>query len=140
MSTTTETSVCAASLHADLRDWLTRAQTKIRRSPIAPADLEELSALIGPGAKVRQRLLYLHTSSPSPRSLVVAMDKLDPVPGGADMELTPEPAFPYPSVWDAMCDGWQVVQFPEYSAPIPDREIDVQGYQFILQKLEVHRD
>ena len=37
---------------------------------------------------------------------------------------------------DAVLDGWQVVHFPQQLAPFDDREIDVLGYEFVLQKLE----
>lgn len=90
--------------------------------------------------QLRQRLLYLHTASPSVQSAVMAFYRVEPVPHGAGVELTPEPEFPYQSVHEAMIDGWRVVRFPEYTAPLQDREIDVQGYEFILEKLEVFDD
>jgi hypothetical protein len=88
----------------------------------------------------RQRLLYLHTSSPSVQSRVMAFYRVEPVPHGAGVDLSPEPKFPYQSVHEAMIDGWRVVRFPEYTAPVQDREIDMQGYEFILEKLEVFDD
>ena len=45
--------------------------------------------------------------------------------------------WPYASVHDAILDGWQVVQFPYQQAVYDDREIDVIGYEFILQQMEV---
>ena len=32
-------------------------------------------------------------------------------------------------------DGWQVIQFPNQLAPFDDREIDILGYEFILQQM-----
>ena len=43
----------------------------------------------------------------------------------------------YRTVHEAIVDGWQVVQFPHLQAPFDDRDLDVVGYEFIVQKLEV---
>jgi hypothetical protein len=40
-------------------------------------------------------------------------------------------------VHGAIVDGWQVVQFPHLQAPFDDSDLDVVGYEFILQKMEV---
>ena len=45
--------------------------------------------------------------------------------------------WPYQTVHEAIVDGWQVVQFPHLQAPFDDTDLDVVGYEFILQKLEV---
>ena len=45
--------------------------------------------------------------------------------------------WPYRTVHEAIVDGWQVVQFPHLQAPFDDRDLDVVGYEFILQKMEV---
>ena len=42
----------------------------------------------------------------------------------------------YNSVFEAMLDGWRVIHFPDQRAPFDDREIDIVGYEFILEKLE----
>jgi hypothetical protein len=139
--TTAATSSHQASLTAEVRDWVARAEGRLAAGTLARADLDELKSLVAGPTRVRQRLLYLHTASPSPESLVMAVYRVDPVKDGGQNDLSPEPDFPYPCVLDAMIDGWQVVRFPEYNATIvQDREIDVQGYQFVLQKLEVYRD
>ena len=36
--------------------------------------------------------------------------------------------------------GWRVVHFPQQRAPFDDREIDVLGQEFILEKLEEFDD
>lgn len=85
----------------------------------------------------RQRLLYLHARTPSVFSEILGLTPVEPVPGykveisGGDFD------WPYNTVHDAMVDGWQVVQFPHLQAPFDDRELDVVGYEFILQKMEV---
>ena len=45
--------------------------------------------------------------------------------------------WPYNTVHDAIVDGWQVIQFPHLQAPFDDQDLDVVGYEFILQKIEV---
>src|SRR5688572_803923 len=129
------------SLLAAVRDWAERAEERLTNETLSRGDVQELKALVSGRWSVRQRLLYVYTSTPSPESQIMAMYRVDPVPHGGQNDLSPDPQFPYPSVLDAMIDGWHVVQFPEYgSHNVQDREIDVQGYQFILQKLEVYRD
>ena len=48
--------------------------------------------------------------------------------------------WPYQTVHEAIVDGWQIVQFPHLQAPFDDRDLDVVGYEFILQKMEIVRD
>ena len=90
--------------------------------------------------QIRQRILYLQAQLPTPCSGVIASYLLEPVPGGGNVTLSPSPVFPYKTVHEAVIDGWQIVQFPPQTAPISDREVDIPGYQFILQKLEVFND
>ena len=85
----------------------------------------------------RQRLLYVHAQTPSILSPVLEMTIYEPVAGFA-VELTAdEPAAPYATVHEAVVDGWQIVQFPLHQAVYDDDEIDMVGYEFILQKMEV---
>lgn len=85
----------------------------------------------------RQRLLYLHARTPNVFSDILALTLIEPTPGFRP-EITAEvPEWPYKTVHEAIVDGWQVVQFPHLQAPFDDREIDVVGYEFILQKMEV---
>ena len=86
---------------------------------------------------LRQRLMYLHASSPSIYSDLVARAIHEPV-AGALTQIDPlAEELPYESVHDAIVDGWRVIHFPQQLAPYDDREIDVIGYEFILEKLEV---
>ena len=126
------------SLRAALRDWAAAAREKLATGMLHPGDLEALELLAEVPAQVRQRLLYLYADTPDPRSSLMAMRLVEPVPGGALVSLSPEPQFPYGCVHDALLDGWQVVKFPEHQAPVSDREIDVPGAEFILQKLDTY--
>jgi hypothetical protein len=85
----------------------------------------------------RQRLLYLHARTPNVFSDIVALTQIEPVPGHR-VEISAESVeWPYSSVHEAIVDGWQIVQFPYLQAPFDDRDLDVVGYEFILQKMEV---
>jgi hypothetical protein len=83
----------------------------------------------------RQRLLYLHADSPSIKSSLVAMALHEPVKGD-NVQLNINEPWPYNCVHDAIIDGWRVVVFPDQRAPFDDGEIDVLGYEFILEKWE----
>ena len=85
----------------------------------------------------RQRLLYLHATKPSVLAEVVAMNQIEPVKGFKSEIVADEPDWPYETVHDAVVDGWQIVQFPHLQAPIEDHDLDVIGYEFILQKMEI---
>jgi hypothetical protein len=123
-----------------VREWITQAQAKLASSPLTEADLATLANLVAGNAKVRQRLMYMHAAMPTPTSHIHALFFAEPVPGGGNIELVADYKFPYNSPHEAVMDGWQIVKFPEYRFPILDREVDVQGYQFVLQKMEVYRD
>ncbi len=85
----------------------------------------------------RQRLLYLHARTPSVFSEILGLTLIEPV-AGFKVELSAEePQWPYQTVHEAIVEGWQVVQFPHLQAPFDDRDLDVIGYEFILQKMEV---
>ena len=91
----------------------------------------------GNGPQPRQRLLYLHAQTPNILSPVLEMTIYEPV-AGFKVELTAaEPVYLYATVHDAVVDGWQIVQFPLHQAVYDDNEIDLIGYEFILQKMEV---
>ena len=90
-----------------------------------------------PSANPRQRLLYLYSKTPSVYADILALTQIEPVAGhtaGVEAEV---PAWPYATVHDALVDGWQIVQFPDQQAPYDDADIDVVGYEFILQKMEI---
>jgi phytanoyl-CoA dioxygenase PhyH len=97
-----------------------------------------LDGAIDHGKVTRQRLLYLHAATPSIRSRVIGMALHEPV-AGSITEISPDPQeWPYGTVHDAVLDGWQVIHFPQQLAPFDDREIDILGYEFVLQKLEAY--
>lgn len=90
-----------------------------------------------PSEKPRQRLLYLHARTPNLFSEILGLTLIEPIKSYKP-KITPEaPEWPYKTVHDALVDGWQIVQFPFLQAPFDDTDLDVIGYEFILQKLEV---
>jgi hypothetical protein len=128
------------TLRQAVQHWIAQAQQKLDAHLLGSDDLDALAEIAAASEKIRQRLLYLHTEMPSPRSKVVAMYQVDPVAGGAELQLTHDPKFPYTTLHDAILDGWQVIQFPNQRDVSDDRQVNVQGYEFILQKLEVYHD
>ena len=123
-----------STLKSALDDWLQRAETKAANGGLTADDLAALKAMTQQAAP-RQRLLYLHTRTPSVYGNVIGMAEHEPVAGFRD-KLRTRDDWPYATVHDAIVDGWQVVQFPYQMAPFHDREIDYMGYEFILQKIE----
>lgn len=116
--------------------WIDQAEAKLDDGGITADDLEALRRAVAVRMVVRQHLLYLHAVTPSIRSQVMGMALHEAIPGSVT-EIRPEgQEWPYATVHDAILDGWQVIQFPFQQAPFDDREIDVLGYEFILQKLE----
>jgi hypothetical protein len=85
----------------------------------------------------RQRLLYLHARTPNVFSDIVALTLIEPVPGYRAEISAESVEWQYNSVHEAIVDGWQIVQFPHLQAPFDDRDLDVVGYEFILQKMAV---
>ncbi len=84
----------------------------------------------------KQRLLYLHAKTPSVFSELLGFTLIEPKKGYR-AEITVEAEeWPYQSVHDAIVDGWQVIQFPHRQAPFHNHDLDVVGYEFILQKME----
>ena len=82
----------------------------------------------------RQRLLYLHARTPSVFSDILGYTLIE----GFEVEISGGAfEWPYTTVHDALVDGWQIVQFPHLQSPFSDTELDVVGYEFILQKMEV---
>lgn len=93
-----------------------------------------------PAAQPRQRLLYLHARTPGVFSEILSFTLIEPIKGYRVELSAEEPEWPYRTVHDALVDGWQVVQFPHLQSPFDDADLDVIGYEFILQKLEVVHD
>lgn len=85
----------------------------------------------------RQRLLYLQARTPSVFSEVLGYTPIEPIKGYRAEISAADVDWPYETVHEAIVAGWQVIQFPHMQAPYDDKDIDVIGYEFILQKIEV---
>ena len=121
--------------------WIDEARAKLEDGGIQKGDLDQLHRIISVDRKgIRQRLLYLHAATPGIRSQVIGMALHEPVQGSMTEIVTEEQEWPYNTVHDAVLDGWQVIHFPDQRTEFDDREIDILGYEFILQKLEVYDD
>ena len=119
--------------------WINEAHAKLKNSGLQKGDIDQLHQIINAARKsTRQRLLYLHAATPSIRSQVIGMALHEPVQGTVTEIVTADQAWPYNTVHDAILDGWQVIHFPDQRTEFDDREIDILGYEFILQKLEVY--
>lgn len=92
---------------------------------------------IDPVTTPRQRLLYLHARNPGVFSEILGYTLIEPTKGFKVELSAEEPEWPYRSVHDALVDGWHIVQFPHFQASFDDKDLDMIGYEFILQKLEV---
>lgn len=119
--------------------WIDEAHTKLEEGGIQKEDLDQLRQIISANRQdTRQRLLYLHAATPGIRSQVIGMALHEPVQGSVTEIVTEEQEWPYNTVHDAVLDGWQIIHFPDQRTEFDDREIDILGYEFILQKLEVY--
>ncbi len=119
--------------------WIDEARAKLDNGGIQGDDLDQLRQIIGTNQKgKRQRLLYLHAVTPNIRSQVIGLALHEPVQGSVTEIVTEEQEWLYDTVHDAILDGWQVIHFPDQRTEFDDREIDILGYEFILQKLEVY--
>ena len=126
-------------LNTQIEQWIHSAQKKIDNDSICQADLDYLSSILL-SQHIRQRILYIHAVTPSIRSQLIAMSLHEPIKDQIT-EIDPDYGeWPYRSVHDAVLDGWQIVQFPDQRANFDDREIDILGYEFILQKLEAYHE
>ena len=121
-----------------IEGWIDEARAKLKDGEIQKGDLDQLHQIISTNHGTRQRLLYLHAATPSIRSQVIGMALHEPVQGSVTEIMTEEQDWPYNTVHDAVLDGWQVIHFPDQRTEFDDREIDILGYEFILQKLEVY--
>lgn len=87
---------------------------------------------------LRQQLLILHTAHPGPDSAVIAWALFDGAtkPGDLPMQSGDEHEPPYPTVLDAMRDGWFVLQIPQLQRYEPGREYETGHLQneFVLER------
>jgi hypothetical protein len=118
-----------------VESWAEQARAKLRNGGLAEADLDALVTALRSWSPRHQRLLYLQATTPSIRSQVIGMALHEPVAGSVT-EVNGDSSWPYVTVHAAILDGWQVIHFPQQRLPIDDREIDVLGFEFILQKME----
>ncbi len=119
--------------------WIDEAHAKLENGGLQTRDLDRLHQIINTNQlHTRQRLLYLHTATPGIRSQVIGMALHEPTPGSVTEITTEGHEWSYNTVHDAILDGWQVIHFPDQQTDFDDREIDILGYEFILQKLEVY--
>ena len=91
---------------------------------------EGLAALC---ADQRQDLLYLHATSTSPSSQIVAMTL---VAGGKIVAPPADPNdWPYQTPIDALNDGWRIIAFPNMALLALSAD-DPQGlgFEFVLEK------
>ncbi len=93
-----------------------------------------------PSTMPRQRLLYLHARTPSVFSDILGFTPIEPIEGYRAEIAAEAQEWPYQTVHDALVAGWQIVQFPYLQAPFSDQDLDVVGYEFILQRLEIIDD
>jgi hypothetical protein len=122
--------------------WVDAARRTLQAGgSLREIDLDRLLAdARGSRCRLRQRLLYLHANTPSIYANLAAAAIHEPV-SGAVTQIDPQaPELPYRNVHDAIVAGWRVVHFPQQRAPFDDREIDVLGQEFILEKLEEFDD
>lgn len=87
--------------------------------------------------RLRQKLLVLYAGNSTPESPVVAWSFYDGT-GKTAFEASGDNKPPYPSVLEAMKDGWRVIQYPPMRDPVPGQEyqMGVLKFEFVLEKME----
>ena len=86
---------------------------------------------------LRQKLLLLYARTPDLQSEVGAWSVYDAT--GKERHTTGDSDTPpYRSVFEAMRDGWRVIQFPQQFPPYPGMELSTSylPFEYILEKLE----
>lgn len=122
--------------HEGIAERFARARAELEAGRLTTEALIALEGAVSGTKRVRQRLLYLHAGSLNIRSRVVAAALHEPVPDTVTQIDPLAEEIPYQSVFEAILDGWRVIHFPDQRAPFDDREIDIVGYEFILEKME----
>lgn len=88
-------------------------------------------------AKVRQKLLFLYSQNPGLDSGIGAWTVHDAT--GQETHTTGDSDTPpYRSVFEAMKDGWRVIQCPQQFPAYPGMELNTSylRWEYILEKLE----
>lgn len=83
---------------------------------------------------LRQQLLVLYSGNSSPTSKVVGFSLYD----GSQLEepfVPIDAPIPYPTVLDAMRDGWRVINYPALQARLNPMETDYLEFEFVLEKM-----
>lgn len=114
-----------------LTEQFDEARAKLARGALTLEDFDRLRDT-ATGPHTRQRLLVLHAQQPTVRARVVAAAVHEPVAGSVT-EIDPlAPAIPYVTVFDAVIDGWRIIQHPEPRT----HALGFLGYPFVLEKME----
>ena len=83
-------------------------------------------------AKGRQDLLFLTCGTTSPAAAVNSMKVVE------DGEIYDGPAdpddWPYPTLLDAIRDGWRVIKFPEQALLLSEEKSYGLGCEYVLEK------
>ena len=120
-----------------IEEWISLAREKVKSEGVRQNDLDQLEQILQVKCS-RQRLLYLQATTPSIRSNVIGMAQHEPV-NGAITQIEPDTDdWKYQTVHDAIVDGWQAIFFTGHRTSFDDQEIDILGYEFILQKMEIY--
>ncbi len=109
------------------------ARAELASGKLTAARLDELERASSP-ANRRQCLLYLHANTVSLQAHVLNATLYEPDLGKTATIDPTGPQITYATVKHAIVDGWRVIQFPDPRARFDDREIDLLGYEFILEK------
>ena len=89
---------------------------------------------------LKQRILYLSAQSTDPRSPTISQALHEPIKDTiVEIDPTSE-GLDYGSVHEAVIDGWRIVHFPDQRSTLADSDVEVLGFQFILEKLEESSD
>lgn len=89
------------------------------------------------GAILRQKLLILYVRTPDLKSAVGAWSLYDGT--GKEHHTTGDSEKPpYGSVFEAMKDGWRVIQFPQQFPAYPGMELSTAYLlnEYVLEKME----
>ena len=126
-------------MSSKIEEWVSLARKKVKNEGISNNDLDQLEQILQIRCNQnRQRLLYLQATTPSIRSNVIGMAQHEPV-NGTITQIEPDTDnWKYQTVNDAIVDCWQARFFPAPRTNFDDHEIDILGYEFILQKMEVY--
>ncbi|MDA0838961.1 MAG: hypothetical protein O2857_14365 [Planctomycetota bacterium] len=111
-------------------DWLDNVDETASAEAI-----QQLRQIVERPYQNRQRLMYMHLTSLSPTSTCISWTIFEP-DGKHRPAISADAEIPYQNVVEALADGWLVLQAPDPRLPFDDHELDILGYQFILQKME----